>query len=116
MNTRKQPYIRGEKVTEVYPAEIAQAWHSLTGHTPPNNLLETYYPRIASSDFETFGAKTLAAVALHHWEVAGQYTGEQAVIDIHNPQPSDPDYSGSRTVIDIVVSDMRYLLLSLIHI
>lgn len=100
-------------MTEVYPAEIAQEWHSLTGHTPPANLLATYYPRIASSDFETYGAKTLAAVAVHHWEVAGRYTGKEAVIDIHNPDPSDPDYSGSRTVIDIVVRDMRYLLSSL---
>lgn len=100
-------------MTEVYPAEIAQAWHTLTGHTPPAHLLDTYYPRIDSSDFETYGAQTLAAVALRHWEVARQYTGGKAVIDIHNPQPTDPDYSGSRTVIDIVVRDMRYLLSSL---
>lgn len=99
-------------MTEVYPAEIAQEWQALTGHNPPENLLETYYPRIDSSDFETYGARTLAAVAIHHWGVAQTYT-DQAVVDIHNPQPADADYSGSRTVIDIVVADKRYLLSSL---
>ncbi|MYM19635.1 NAD-glutamate dehydrogenase [Brevibacterium sp. 5221] len=101
-------------MTEVYATEIARAWTELTGQIPPTGLLSSYFFRIDRGEYSAQGPRAMAERARRHFELAERFTGDRPAIELRNPEPGDADYSGNRTVIAIVVRDMRYLLSSLV--
>ena len=94
--------------------DITRAWTELAGSVPPTGLIASYYSRLDRTDFTTQGPRALAEKAIRHYRQAEAFTTTTPSIDLRNPDPSDTDYSGNRTVISIVVTDMRYLLSSLV--
>lgn len=101
-------------MTEVRSTEIAQAWTDQMGSIPPTGLIRAYFPRISDAEYETYGPEVLAAAAARHYEVAATFDGTTPVVDVTNPATSDADYTGNRTVINIVLRDTRYTLSSVI--
>ncbi len=95
-------------MTEVDLTDIARSWGELTGTTPPENLLAEYYPRLSRSDLERTGPDALARIAASHFELAEAYDGGEVRIAIRNPALGAVDYTGSRTFIDIVLTDIRH--------
>lgn len=102
-------------VTQAHTAEIAQRWQQLSGNPGSAALVSAYYPNVTESDFEVYGPEVLAATLDYHFGVAQRFDGEAPQIDIHNPDAEAPDYTGNRTIIDIVVGDKRFLLSSIVN-
>ncbi|WP_349828677.1 NAD-glutamate dehydrogenase [Brevibacterium litoralis] len=94
---------------------LTQAWVEVTGAEPPRNLLSAYFPRIDETELAVHGAIGLAAQTARHLDLAAGYDGGDALIDIRNPGPEEPDHAGNRTVIDLVVTDKRYTLSSVVN-
>lgn len=101
-------------MTEVDLTAIAHAWNELRGTTPPEHLLAEYYPRLSSAEMRRAGAEALAAAAAAHVSLAESYDGGAARIAIRNPDHDAADYTGNRTLIDIVVEDVRYAVASVV--
>lgn len=101
-------------MTEVDLAGIAHAWNELRGETPPEHLLAEYYPRLSSAEMRRSGPEALAALAAAHVSLATPYDGGPARISIRNPEHDARDYTGNRTLIDIVVEDIRYAVASVV--
>src|SRR5699024_5710964 len=93
---------------------IAHAWTELRGEAPPEHLLAEYYPRLSSAELRRAGPEALAALASGHVSLAVPYDGGPARIGIRNPDPGAADYTGNRTLIDIVVEDIRYAVASVV--
>lgn len=102
-------------MTQAYTAEIAQRWQQLSGNPGSAALVSAYYPNVTESDFEVYGPEVLVATLDYHFGVAQRFDGEAPQIDIHNPDTEAPDYTGNRTIIDIVVGDKRFLLSSIVN-
>lgn len=101
-------------MTEVDLTGIAHAWNELQGTNPPEHLLAEYYPRLSSAEMRRAGVGALAAAAAAHVSLAESYDGGGARIAIRNPDHGAADYTGNRTLIDIVVEDIRYAVASVV--
>ena len=101
-------------MTPVDQTDIARAWSEQQGQDAPAHLLAEYYPRLAGDEMRRTGAPALAANAAAHLELARTYDGGRARVAIRNPEHSALDYTGNRTLIDIVVTDIRYAVASVV--
>ena len=101
-------------MTPVDQTDIARAWSEQQGQDAPAHLLAEYYPRLAGDEVRRTGAPALAANAAAHLELARTYDGGRARVAIRNPEHSALDYTGNRTLIDIVVTDIRYAVASVV--
>ena len=81
-----------------------------TGGVDVDGLLDHYYRHVPDADLAELDAGQILGIALSHLQLAGHRPPGSLAVRAHNPTQENDGWSLPRTVVEVVVDDMPFLV------